>query len=57
MHAETHRVRLLFVALMLALLGVALLARPAHSGWSADPVRVHATTALCPLVAASDDAH
>jgi hypothetical protein len=48
---------MLFLAVLLALLALVLLARPVHSAWSADPVQVHATTALCPLVAASDDAH
>ena len=57
MHAETHRVRMMFVALFLSMVALALLARPAHSAWSTDPVQVHATTALCPLVSASDDAH
>jgi hypothetical protein len=46
-----------FLAALLALLALVLFARPVHSAWSADPVQVHATTALCPLVAASDDAH
>jgi hypothetical protein len=45
-----------FLAALLALLALVLFARPVHSAWSADPVQVHATTALCPLVAASDDA-
>ncbi len=57
MHAESHHSRKLFAAILLALLALMLLARPAHSAWNADPVQVHATTALCPLVAACDDAH
>jgi hypothetical protein len=57
MHSETHRARVFFLSVLLALLGLMLFARPAHSAWSADPVQVHATTALCPLVAACDDAH
>ena len=53
-HADTHRTRQLLLAVLLTLLALALLARPAHSGWGVDPVAVHATTALSPLVPASD---
>src|SRR5690242_1913836 len=38
-------------------MALVLLPRPAHGAWSADPVEVHATTALCPAVSAADDAH
>src|SRR5260221_6606830 len=57
MDAATHRTRLLVLTVLLYLLALTLLPRSAHSTWSVDPVPVHATTALCPLVAASDDAH
>lgn len=57
MHAETHHTRTIILALLLSLLALVLLPRPARSGWSADPVQVHATSAFCPLVSASDDAH
>lgn len=41
---------------ILFLLAALLLAtRPAHGGWSAEPVQVHATTADCPQVAACGD--
>src|SRR5262249_11940815 len=36
-------------------MGLVLLTRPAHGAWSAEPVQVHATTALCPAVWATDD--
>src|SRR5580765_2449460 len=57
MHSETHHGRMFFLAALLAFLALVLFARPVHSAWTADPVQVHATSALCPLVAASDDAH
>ncbi len=52
----SHRSRYLLLALLLASLGLALLTRPAHGGWSPDPVEVHATAALCPLVSVCGDA-
>jgi hypothetical protein len=52
----THRLRTLVLAVLFALLLLALFARRTSAGWSADPVEVHATTALCPLVSVSDDA-
>ena len=51
----SHRTRFLILALLLSSLGVLLLTRPANGGWSADPVEVHATTALCPLVSVCGD--
>jgi hypothetical protein len=33
-----------------------LFTRRTHAAWSADPVEVYATTALCPLVSAASDA-
>lgn len=57
MHSHSHHRPSLFVIVLLALLALMLFARPAHSGWSADPVQVHATSALCPLVATIDDGH
>jgi len=57
MPIATHRTRYLFIALVLSWLALILLTRPAHGGWSADPVQVHATSALCPVVAACDDGH
>ena len=56
MHSDLHHRRAFWWILVLALLSLMLLARPAHSGWSTDPVEVHATSALCPLVGAADDA-
>jgi hypothetical protein len=53
----SHRVRYLVVVLVITWMALMLLTRPAHGAWSADPVQVHATTALCPAVAAVDDAH
>ena len=57
MNAVTHHVRVFLISALLSLLALALLARPAHSAWSAAPVQVQATSALCPLVGASDDSH
>ncbi len=51
----THRARYFIVALLVTWFGLMLLTRPAHGGWSADAVEVHATSALCPLVSACDD--
>src|SRR5262245_1412213 len=36
-------------------MGLVLLTRPAHGAWGTEPVEVHATTALCPAVAAIHD--
>ena len=57
MLSVTHRARVFILSALLSLLALALLTRPAHSAWSADPVQVHATSALCPLVGACDDGH
>ena len=57
MTTTSHRTRLALLALLLLSLEFLLFTRPAHGGWSAEPVQVHATTALCPLVSASDDSH
>lgn len=57
MPVASHRNRHLILALFVLSLGLLLLVRPAHGGWSADPVEVHATSALCPLVSVSDDGH
>jgi len=43
------------VMLILILAGIAALPRPAHSGWSTDPVTVRPTAASIPLVAGSND--
>jgi len=53
----SHRVRYLVLAFVLTWMGLMLLTRPAHGAWSADPVEVHATSALCPAVSATDDSH
>jgi len=53
----SHRTRYIVLALVLTWMALMLLARPAHGAWSADPVEVHATGALCPVVATTDDAH
>ena len=55
MHVASHRSRHLLLALIILSIGLLLLVRPAHGGWSADPVEVHATSALCPLVSVADD--
>lgn len=55
MNSNMHHRRSFVWILLLALLALMLFARPAHSGWSADPVEIHATSALCPLVASVDD--
>jgi len=53
----SHRVRYLVIALVLSWMALMLSSRPARGAWSADPVEVHATSALCPAVAAIDDGH
>ena len=45
-----HRTRVAILATLFALLALMLFTRRTHAAWSADPVEVHATTALCPLV-------
>ena len=55
MPLASHRTRYLLIAFLLTWLGLMLFTRPAHGGWSADPVEVHATTALCPLVSVCTD--
>ena len=52
-----HRIRYIAIGLVLSWMALMLLSRPAHGAWSADPVQVHATSALCPAVAAIDDGH
>ena len=51
-----HRARVVILATLFALLALLLLTRSTQAGWSADPVEVHSTTALCPLVSAAPDA-
>ena len=51
MHAETHRIRLFLISVLLSLLALVLLARPAHSRWGAAPARLPATGAPSSLVA------
>ena len=41
MHADTHHIRNVFVAILLALLALGLLARPAHSAWGGNAAQVH----------------
>jgi len=53
----SHRIRYFVLALVLSWMALMLFTRPAHGVWSADPVEVHATGALCPGVAATDDGH
>jgi hypothetical protein len=53
----SHRIRYLVLALVLTWMALTLLTRPAHGAWSGDPVEVHATSALCPAVAAIEDGH
>ncbi|HEX5634211.1 MAG TPA: hypothetical protein VFX50_13320, partial [Gemmatimonadales bacterium] len=55
MPLASHRARYLLIAFLLTWLGLMLFTRPAHGGWSADPVEVHATTALCPRVSVCAD--
>lgn len=50
-----HRMRVLILATLLALLALMLFANRTHAGWSVDPVEVHPTTALCPLVSVAHD--
>jgi hypothetical protein len=52
----SHRTRYFVHAFILSLFGLMLLSRPAHGGWSADPVQVQSTSALCPLVSVVGDA-
>jgi hypothetical protein len=57
MFTVSHRIRNFASALFLASLGILIFSsRPAHA-WGADPIQVHATSALCPVVAVTDDAH
>lgn len=56
MHTDSHRTRFMLVVFLLTFFAL-LLARPSHGGWSAEPVAVHATSALCAPVASVDDAH
>jgi len=53
----SHRVRYLVLAFVLTWMALMLFTRPAHGAWSANPVEVHATGALCPAVSAIDDSH
>jgi len=53
----SHRIRYIVLALIFTWMGMVLLARPAHGAWSTEPIEVHATSALCPAVAAIDDGH
>jgi len=53
----SHRIRYIVLALVLTWMALVLLTRPAHGAWSADPVEVHATSALCPAVGAIEDGH
>jgi hypothetical protein len=53
----SHRVRYVVLAFVLTWMALLLLTRPAQGAWSADPVEVHATSALCPAVSAVDDSH
>ena len=55
MPLSSRRIRLGAYVVLAAAIGVLSLVRPAHAGWSADPVQVHATTALCPAVASAAD--
>ena len=57
MPLASHRTRYIVLALVLTWMALMLSTRPAHGAWSADPVEVHATTALCPAVSAIDDGH
>lgn len=43
------------LTILFLLAALLLAARPAHGGWSAEPVQVHATSAECPQVAACGD--
>jgi hypothetical protein len=51
-----HRARVVILAALFATLALMLFTRRTHAAWSADPVEVYATTALCPLVSAAGDA-
>lgn len=51
-----HRARVVILAALFAMLAMMLFTRRTHAAWSADPVEVYATTALCPLVSAAEDA-
>ena len=57
MPVASHRIRYVMLALVLSWMALMLLTRPARGEWSADPVEVHATSALCPAVSAVDDGH
>ena len=57
MLVASHRVRYLVLAFVLTWMALMLFTRPAHGAWSANPVEVHATGALCPAVSATDDSH
>lgn len=57
MHSDRQHRPSIVLIVSLALLALLLLARPAHPGWAVDPVEIHATSALCPLVAVADDSH
>lgn len=57
MTIASHRIRYTVLALVLTWMALMLLTRPAHGAWTADPVEVHATSALCPAVSAIDDGH
>jgi len=48
MPVASHRIRYVMLALVLSWMALMLLTRPARGEWSADPVEVHATSALCP---------
>ena len=52
----SHRMRVMLLATLLALLAMILLTKQTHAAWSADPVEVHATPNFCPLVAVASDA-
>ena len=48
--------RAIFLTITLATLAVATFsARPAHAGWSTEPVEVRGTNALCPQITVCDD--
>jgi hypothetical protein len=47
MPLASHRTRYLIIAFLLTWLGLMLFTRPAHGGWSTEPVEVHATAAEC----------
>ena len=55
MSLASHRGRYLLIAFLLSWIGLMLFTRPAEGGWTADPIEVHATTALCPQVSVCTD--